>query len=295
MDPQHDVRPLAHGTEVGAYRIGDRIGRGDAGITYAAIRRSDGRRVAIKEYAPRGGAVRRDDNALVPWPAATAERFHQGRRRFHREAALLCELDHPNIVRARECREANGTAYLIMDHYAGYSLAELIGDPGFIDELEIRAIIAPLCDALRYLHRRGVIHRDLKPANIIVREDGRPMLIDFGAAARGDDSAADDVSITSRCYCPCERYSRRVSDQGPWTDLYALGATLYSVISGTQPIDAPTRRRHLQATGHDPLVTAASRLAGRYSDRLLSAIDQALALNPRARPATINAWHDALD
>jgi tetratricopeptide (TPR) repeat protein len=170
-------------------------------------------------------------------------------------------------------------------------LAELIPRRGTLGEEQLTNILYPILDGLRLVHEAGFIHRDIKPANIFVREDGSPVLLDFGSARQALGEANRTLtSLVSPGYAPFEQYHSHGEHQGPWTDIYALGATVYRAVVGVAPVDAVDRSEGLLRRGRDPLVSAVEAGAERYTARFLRSIDRALAFRDQDRPCDIDAW-----
>ena len=195
------------------YLIGRTLGKpGGFGVTYLALDLTLQVKVAIKEYCPRD-LVGRDTSrrTLAPHSQEDGELFQVGLQAFLDEARTLAKFDHANVVRVRDFFEANGTAYLVMDYYEGESLLEYLERHG--GKLPWRAaleLMLPVLDGLREVHRRGFLHRDVKPHNIYLTTQGRPILLDFGAArqAMGERSRSLSVILTEG-YAPFEQYTRR--------------------------------------------------------------------------------------
>ena len=279
---------LPSGYRLHWYRIESVLGQGGFGITYLAHDTNLNKHVAIKEYLPMELAVREGDSTVRPFTEDRRDQFVWGLTRFIEEARTLSALDHPNIVRVFSVFEENGTAYMVMAYEAGESLAELAKFARLDSESALLAIAYPLIDALEHMHAVGFVHRDIKPANIVVRPDGNPVLLDFGSArlALGGETRTL-TSVVSAGYAPYEQYHAESGKQGPWTDLYGLGATLYAAINrGRGPLDAIVRGNARIEGTPDPMEAAVSLGAGRYSPRLLSAIDAALGFTPAERPQT---------
>lgn len=282
---------LPNGYMLEEFEIEDVLGIGGFGITYRAMDTLLKRAVAIKEYMPSGIAVRdREQASIMPASSAHQEDFDWGLERFKMEAATLVAFSHPNIVSVFRFFQANGTAYLVMEYQDGKSLAELLGKNGTLTETEINEILYPLLDGLEEVHVAGFMHRDIKPANIFIRRDGKPVLIDFGAArqAMGGHSQAL-TSIVTAGYAPYEQYESETV-QGPWTDIYALGATLYRAIAGNKPVEAPKRAGAVMRGADDPNPPAREIGAGRYSPTLLLAIDTALNVLEGQRPQSVDEF-----
>lgn len=227
---------LPIGTLLGnVYFIGRILGRpGGFGITYLAWDRMLQMRVAIKEYLPRELA-QRDTNSgkVTAYSRADGELFHKGLEQFLQEARLLAQFNHPNIVRVRTYLETNATAYLVMDFIEGRTLDEYVHDHGgrLKENLAVRLLL-PVLDGLRALHAKGIVHRDIKPQNIYLAEDKIPVLLDFGAARLILGSHGRSLSVIGTPgFMPPEQY-HGTAQQGPWTDVYGLAATLYFLIEG---------------------------------------------------------------
>ena len=280
-----DIRSLPVGYVLSDYRIEGVLGHGSFGITYLATDTMLNRKVAIKEYFPREFAAR--DGTLLVRAAGNKEdrdNFSWGLDRFLDEARVLALFDHPNIVPVRRFFQTNGTAYLVMDYCDGTPLDSFIEAHGTLSRDQINKILYPVLDGLERIHKANFLHRDIKPANIFIKDDGSPVLLDFGAARQ--EMLSHSRSVTSMAtpgYAAFEQYSSH-GKQGPWTDIYGFGATLYRAITGEKPQDAPDRILE------DTLVPCLKKAAGRHDDRLLLAIDAAMAVRPEHRPQSIGEW-----
>src|SRR5262249_43701538 len=187
---------------------------------------------------------------------------------------------HPNIVRVLRFFEANRTAYMVMEFVAGQPLGEGIRSRRALDQGAVLAIAGPLLDGLDLLHPTGPLHRDIKPSNIFMRDDGSPVLLDFGSA-RAASSGTELTAIVTPGYAPIEQYHSQ-GQQGPWSDLYAFGGVLYWMITGKRPVEAVARVRQDMLP---PAAQAADR--SRYSAELLAAIDWALTPHEERRPQSV--------
>ena len=280
---------LPQGTRIQDFEFHRVLGQGGFGITYLGWNMALDIPVAIKEYLPYGLAVRDRDMSVVPLSSQAASDFAWGLDDFLEEARRLAQFNHPNIVRVHHFFEAHGTAYIVMEYAEGETLSEFLKRRGTLSEAELKAILYPILDGLEEVHGADFLHRDIKPLNIIIRdEDDSPVLIDFGAArqAIGVRSRSIDA-IISPPYSPIEQYSSR-GEQGPGTDLYALGAVCYRALTGEGPAEAPDR------VALDPLVPASERCAGQAGSEFLSAIDWALQVHKTDRPQSIADWRVAL-
>lgn len=280
---------LAPGTVIGGYRLDSILGAGGFGITYKAVEEPIGRPVAIKEYLPAGIAFREADGSTIrPLGSTEGETFEWGFSRFRDEARTLVTIDHPNIVRIHRYFEANGTGYLVMAFQDGSSLRDILKSGGPLSEDEILEIVYPLLDGLEAVHAHGFLHRDIKPGNIYIGSDGRPVLIDFGSARQALSSHTRNLTaVVSGGYSPYEQYESG-GNQGPWTDIYALGGVMYRCIAGEMPTEAPSRLSAVIAKNNpDPLPSAAEIGAGKYDPDLLAAIDKCLSILEQDRPQTV--------
>lgn len=278
---------LPPGYQLDDYVIEKVLGIGGFGITYKAEDNLH-RAVAIKEYMPVGIATRSNDAVTVhPASGNHNDDFEWGLDRFSMEARTLVAFRHPNIVSVFRFFSANGTAYLVMEFQEGETLADLLHPDKKLSEEEIHDFLDPLLDGLEEVHKADFAHRDIKPGNIFIRKDGSPVLIDFGAArqAMGSHSRAL-TSIVTAGYAPYEQYETDTV-QGPWTDIYALGATLYRAVTGQRPVEAPRRAGAVMRGEDDPNPPASEIAAGAYSAHLLHAIDKALEVLEQNRPQSI--------
>lgn len=280
-----NVQALPLGSQLGDYRLDAVIGHGGFGITYRAFDGQLAKLVAIKEYLPVEFAVRRADGQVVPRGARFAEDFAWGRERFLDEARALARFRHPHIVPVLRFVEANGTAYTVMEFEDGRSVGELLREPGRrLPPEDVRRLAQGLLSGLRAVHAQGFLHRDIKPSNIIIRRDGVPILIDFGAARQAIGGRTRTLtSVLTPQYAPIEQYALD-SKQGPWSDIYSAGAVLHHAIAGEPPPEAAGR------VGKDPYRPLARTQADRYDQVFLAAVDRALAFAPEDRPQTVDEW-----
>ncbi len=288
---QDHINALKAGAVVEEFRIERMLGHGGFGITYLARDLHLNNLVAMKEYLPQEFAVRAANSTIVPKSANDQQGYEWGLDRFKQEARALARFKHPNIVRASRLIEANGTAYLVMDYEVGMTLGEYLKKHGpTLDESQVLGVFLPILDGLYALHRAELIHRDIKPGNIYVRAEGGPMLIDFGAVRHAVGAHSRSLTaVVTPGFAPIEQYSSE-GKQGPWTDLYAVGATMYTCILGRSPVDAARRSAAISDGDPDPLMLAARVGKGRYSDELLGAIDWAMQFRTRDRPQTAHEF-----
>lgn len=279
---------LRPGFQLFEYRIDAVLGQGGFGITYLATDVNLNTKVAIKEYLPGDYATRASDHSVSPRWAEDNDFYLSGLESFLVEARTLATFRHPNIVRVARFFEAHRTAYMVLEYERGKPLKQWWEKRKSMPEQQLLSLLHPLLDGLALVHESGYLHRDIKPDNIYVRkEDGSLVLLDFGAArltAGGTQAMAD---VVTPGYAPPEQYEG--GPQGPWTDIYALGATLYWMVTGAKPAPAPERQH-----GVAQYVPARQGAAGRYSEAFLLAIDQALMLDPALRPQSIADFAHAL-
>jgi serine/threonine protein kinase len=282
---------LPSGTElVGDFRIERVLGAGGFGVTYLAEEIALARLVTIKEYFPSDIAARANGVEAAPRSKDSSGDYRWGLDRFIEEAQVLAKFNHTNIVRVYRYFRANNTGYMVLHFEEGQSLKAWLKGLGRAPrQKELDAILAPLLEALELIHKSDFLHRDIAPDNIIIRKAGDPVLIDFGSARGEIASHTRTVSaLVKPGYSPYEQYAETSRRQGPWTDIYALGATLYHAVTGKRPPDAPSRMVN------DEYVSAREQALSSYRAGFLKAIDRALSLNIEARPQEIAAWRGDL-
>ncbi|MCG8316902.1 MAG: protein kinase [Pseudomonadales bacterium] len=291
MTEQQHRFALKPGYKLHWYEIRSVLGKGGFGITYLAHDLNLDRPVAIKEYLPTEFAIRESDHTVHPLSDKTADHYAWGLDRFIKEARTLSKFEHPNIVRVHAVFEENNTGYMVMAYEEGQSLKEILKERKTLDEDTLFNIILPILDGLKRVHEQGFIHRDIKPDNIYVRSDGSPVLLDFGSARQATAGSSQTMtSLVSPGYAPFEQYYAKGEEQGPWTDIYGLGATLYRSITGHKPMDAVYRSRSMLDTDQEQFQTATQLGAQTYSQGFLAAVDHAIQFRPGDRPQTIDAW-----
>jgi serine/threonine protein kinase len=271
------------------YRIGRLLGKpGGFGITYLGRDEYSSSLVAIKEFFPRDIVTRKPGGFLVePNSDEDLEILRYSLTSFLGEAKTLAAVSHRNIVKVRDYFQENGTAYLVMDYYSGTNLHDYIASQvdGRLNQTDAIKLISPILDSLHFLHSKGFLHRDIKPLNIYITKEGVPLLLDFGAARYivGEKTKSLTV-ILSLGYAPLEQYQRH-GNQGPWTDVYAVAATLYMMITGRQPPPA-TDRVHDDALKSEGF--------GVHDDLLLRLMGAALEIDYRKRTQDISVFRDGL-
>jgi len=288
---EHHGNALPLGYRLHEFEVTGLIGEGGFGIVYLARDTQLERTVAIKEYMPASLAARNDGVQVSVRSERHRDTFALGMRSFVNEAKLLASFDHPALIKVYRFWEANGTAYMVMPYYQGPTLKNWLREQKVAPtEAWLKGMLGPLMDALEVIHADHCYHRDIAPDNILMLGPNKPLLLDFGAARRviGDATQALTV-ILKPGYAPLEQYAEVPSmKQGPWTDVYALCAVLYAVITGKAP--PPSVGRMMK----DELVPATVAAAGRYSAPFLAAIDAGLTVHPDKRPHDMAALRELL-
>ena len=222
--------------------IGRPLGRGGFGITYIAWDRSLYRKVAIKEYLPKGMAMRNTENTTVSYDEDSREAFLRGVEKTLDESRRLAGLSElESVVNVYDCFKANGTAYIVMELLSGQNIKEKLNRDGAFSFEETMKIIKPVLETLAEVHRAGIIHRDISPDNIFICDNGKIKLLDFGSAkvTEGNEEKSRTI-ILKRGYAPKEQYIAK-SVQGPYTDIYSISATIYKMLTGKTPPDGLDR------------------------------------------------------
>jgi serine/threonine protein kinase len=283
---------LPVGTRLGEFELLGLLGVGGFGIVYRAFDHALEREVAVKEYMPASLAGRTQTLHVSLRSQSDADTFALGLKSFVNEARLLARFDHPSLLKVYRFWEGNGTAYMAMPILRGHTLKEArLHMPSPPDETWLRALLKPLLEALDKLHGAGVYHRDIAPDNIQIEPGGRPVLLDFGAARRViSDKSQTLTAILKPAYAPIEQYAEAGAvKQGPWTDIYALGATLHFMLMKRPPAPATTRTVHDDASGLTPQAFPMC------SARFLRVVDWMLAPRPNDRPQSIAELRAVLD
>jgi TPR repeat protein len=284
---------LPRGTVLYGYEIVGFLGRGGFGITYRATDRIN-QMFALKECFPRQFAVRDGMTVAAADDDYNGQMFSKCLDSFTKEALALTRFSRldaagDGVIKVITSFETNGTAYIVMEFVEGDSLERLINAyPGGLPEAELVPILCHLTTTLSCVHRNGLLHRDIKPANLILRADGRPVLLDFGAARAVRADGPMPSQIFTETYAPIEQIEGRV--QGPFSDLYSLGVTCYQAVAGSRfrrSASSSDRYRAMLRREPDPLVPASVIGEGRYADSLLRAIDLLLRIPPEERPQTV--------
>lgn len=283
---------LPAGTRLGEFEIRSVLGVGGFSIVYLATDHSLKRTVALKEYMPSTIAIRSEEGTICVRTESQKETFMVGLKSFLNEAQLLARFDHPALVKVYRFWEANNTAYMVMPNYDGVTLKEFLRQRVHQhDEQWIKSLLRPLLGALAVMHKDDCYHRDIAPDNIILKHDTQqPVLLDLGAARRIINEMTQMLTVILKPgYAPVEQYADAPGmKQGPWTDIYALGALVHFLIIGKIP---PVSVSRLLKDSYVPLSQV---VAEHYSEDFLSAIDTALAIRPEERPQSVEELADLL-
>lgn len=280
---------LKAGTQLDGYLLEKTLGGGGFSVVYRARQMNNDRRVVIKEYIP-NKLARRDRNGQVCARSPDTEvRFNRGRKLFFQEASTLATLKHTNIVDVFNFFQANGTVYMVMEYQDGENLQHYLQRyRGGLSERLLRTVFPSLLDGLELIHANDLLHLDIKPSNIHIQRGGQPLLLDFGAVHGFPQSRQEQPGqVISPGFSPIEQYDNR-GYVGPWTDLYAIGATMRACIDGRPPLNARQRYEN------DTLKPAQFAFRGRYADNLLRAIDWAMEVDPLLRPQNVAEFRAAL-
>jgi serine/threonine protein kinase len=283
---------LPPGYRFNEFEIEEVIGGGGFGIVYRAKDHQLERTIAIKEFMPATLAMRGEDMRLVLRSQRFGKAFQAGLNSFIQEARLLARFNHPNLLHVLRFWVQNDTAYMGTVFYSGTTLSRLREQhPEQIDEAWIRRTLPMLLGAVKTIHDEECLHRDISLDNIQIQDNGLPVLLDFGSARRSIGNVSDETETMLRPgFAPIEQYTDdNESEQGPWTDIYALGAVLHTLIVGAPPPVSVVRSIQ---DSYQPL--AELRPEG-YSLPLLLAVDRALALHIEDRPRSVDEFAALID
>jgi hypothetical protein len=242
------------------YFVGKVIGQGGFGITYLGYDIKFQTKIALKEYFPHGYAFRelhKEKHTVYSLSGEKTEFYNRGIEKFIAEAKRLAQFSGaPGIVNVRDYFSENNTAYIVMEFVEGEPLADILEKRGRLSEAEVIAIFLPIIKTLQKVHSAGILHRDIAPDNIMVEPEGTARLIDFGASAEVDESAKTSAAVIKHYYVPEEQYDSNRRRQGPWTDVYALSATIFRALEGDNLPDALERLRGVEFGGFTVPVSA---------------------------------------
>jgi serine/threonine protein kinase len=278
------LKPLAAGCRLQEFVIERVLGMGGFGVVYLAQDTLLNRTVAIKEYMPNHMVSRIDGLTVTLKSESFAQDFETGKTSFINEARMLARFKHPALIEVFRFWEQNCTAYMATPFYDGCTLKEYLSNqPSVIDEAVLKGTLLPILDALQHMHQEKVYHRDISPDNIMILKDGRPILLDLGAARAVEIESAQALTVLVKPgYAPIEQYGGDSNrDQGPWTDIYGVGASAYFALVGKPP--PPSASRVMR----DSIIKLADLRPAGYSFAFLNAMDVALAVRPDDRPQTV--------
>ena len=270
----------------GKYRVESVLGQGGFGITYMAVQSGLNRKVAIKEFFMKEHCNRDEDTSEVSVPSVgSRELVERFKTKFIKEAQTIAALSHPNIVDIYDVFSENGTAYYVMKYHGAGSLSGM--DLPMAADKAV-GFIRQISSALSYLHDRNIMHLDVKPSNVLIDENGNAVLIDFGVSKHYDEAGnqtSTALSCISKGYAPIEQYSLSTLTFSPATDIYAVGATLYKLLTGDTPPEASVLVSNPSAMIFPPS----------FPSKLASLIRRCMASSISDRPQSVGEFLALLD
>ena len=281
---------LQSGTIIDEYMIERELAHGGFSSVYLARQCVDQIQVAIKEYLPRKLAHRTWNNQVVAHSDETRALFMRGRALFFEEAKVLANLKHPNIVEVINFFQENSTVYMVMTYDYGFTLDRILKDRLLdVNEEFLMKVFSSLLAGVGFIHDQNLVHLDIKPANILIRPGIDPLLLDFGAIQSYPISTRknNQSKVLTKGFSPIEQYTVNIP-LGPWTDVYAIGASMRACIDVKSPVPAPERAKQ------DTMVPAVKAHKRKFSLSLLKAIDWAMAIEPGDRPQTVTEFKEAI-
>ena len=288
-----NLAPLPPDTVIGEYRIVRRLSEGGFGMVYLALDKL-GQEVAIKEYLPAALATRLPGELVPLVMPDKLSLYRLGLKSFFEEGRSLAQISHPSVVSVLNFFRQNQTVYLVMNYLQGATLQDYIMAGRQVktglafSETTIRSVFGEVLEGLRTVHHHQMLHLDIKPANLFITDDDRAILIDFGAAR---EVLNKDTEFSKPMYTPgfaAPEMYRRDAHVGVWTDIYAVGACLYSMMLGHPPHEAAKRR------DKDPLAEMLGRKSAVYSARLIEVVEWCMTLDPAGRPQSATELQVAL-
>ena len=285
------VNSLPKGYNLPEYQIERPISEGGFSIVYLATHLPTRSRVVIKEFFPVKYAKRIDTGRVETMTEEASRAFGLGIKRFFNEGSALAKINHQNIVHVTHIFRANNTVYMVMDFEVGRDMRWYIKRKnGGLSEKFLRTVFPEVLSGMRELHQNHLLHLDIKPAIILLRSGGHPLIIDFGAVKNMTGEANLEVKghTLTQGFAPIEQHNH--GNIGPWSDIYAIGATMYSCITGKPPPSAPARVKK------DKLESEIRAFEKKkYSSSLLEAINSAMKMDMTERPQTIEEFMEMLD
>jgi serine/threonine protein kinase len=280
---------LQTGTIIDQYIIERELAHGGFSSVYLARQMSDQVQVAIKEYLPRKLAHRTWNNMVVANSEETKPLFRQGRILFFEEAKVLAKLKHPNIVEVINFFEANATVHMVMTYDYGVTLNKILKNKILpVTEEFLLAVFSSLLNGINHMHEHRFLHLDIKPANILVRPGNDALLLDFGAIQSFPlERLSRQGKVLTRGFSPMEQHDLK-APLGPWTDIYAIGASMRTCLDYKPLVHAPDR------VHNDTLVPAVKAFKNKFPESLLKAIDWAMEVRPERRPQSVAELQQAL-
>jgi len=280
---------LQSGTIIDQYMIERELAHGGFSFVYLARQLDDQIQVAIKEYLPRKLAHRTWNNIVIPHSDQTKTLFMRGRALFFEEAKVLANLKHHNIVDVINFFQANDTVYMVMTYDYGLTLDKILQKELLvIDEQFLRTVFNDLLTGIDVIHRQNLVHLDIKPANILIRTQHDPLLLDFGAIQKyPNEHNNNQTKVLTQGFSPIEQYSSK-TQLGPWSDIYAVGASMRSCLDYKSPVPAPDRIQQ------DTLEPAVKAYKNKFPEYLLKAIDCSMSIAPEDRPQSAAELQQAL-
>lgn len=279
---------LSEGTQIGVFEIKETLEIGAFDIIYRGWNRHLKERVEIHEYFPHDFAIRASNGLGVePKSPSDKENFEYGLKAFLDQAEILTQIEHPNIAAVENILQLNGTAYLIMAHQEGMSLANFVQPATIVAETELKFILISILNALQKVHECKIVHGGIQPAAIFLSKKGEPLLTHFSVARLAIAARTSKLaSELATGYAPAEQYEQ-ANVTGPATDFYALGATLYYCMTQQQPVDAQNRMMTLSKGEPDPMALSSESMGTAYSAEWLQAINWMLRPNYSDRPQSV--------
>jgi len=278
------------------YVIDKCLGSGGFGITYLGIDKNSGEEFAIKEFFPNQFSSRGTNQIFItPNNHKDEIIYYKYLKRFRKEAEILKELTHQNIVKVKEYFEENNSGYIVMPYIKGMDLEKYLDTRSSLEEEEILHIINPILDGLKEVHSKGYLHRDISPDNIYMRDNSIPMLIDFGSARfyMAKNSGAL-TAILKIGYSPVEQYTNN-NEQDASSDIYALSAVIYRMITGVKPVDAVARQMAMVGRESSLMINLEKEYNGRYSQNFLQAVMKGLSIEQSKRFQNIKTFRKGLN